>query len=149
QLGEFAYRPDDWVLDDAPPLQLQDDRVRTDLIQFSPPARFGVRYREPVLKAPNIRTVLHANVVALEPDEHVRAIRRVRIRTFSGNTFECRARYFVLATGGIDNPRLLLASNTHTPRGLGNDNDLVGRYFAEHMQLDTASVFPLGPAGAL
>ena len=33
---------------------------------------------------------------------------------------------YVLAAGGIENPRLLLAAN------IGNDHDLVGRYFMDH-----------------
>ena len=38
-----------------------------------------------------------------------------------------------MALGGIENPRaLLLASNDRLPNGIGNQNDLVGRYFMEH-----------------
>ena len=39
---------------------------------------------------------------------------------------------FVLAAGGIENPRLLLASNAVIPDGLGNQGGAVGRYFMEH-----------------
>jgi choline dehydrogenase-like flavoprotein len=39
---------------------------------------------------------------------------------------------FILAAGGIENPRILLASNSVVPGGLGNQNDLVGRFFMEH-----------------
>ena len=51
-----------------------------------------------------------------------------------GRTARVRARKFVLATGGIENPRLLLAS------GLGNEHDQVGRCFMNH---------PKGYAGRL
>jgi choline dehydrogenase-like flavoprotein len=37
----------------------------------------------------------------------------------------------VLAAGGLENPRLLLASSASTV-GLGNDHGLVGRFFMEH-----------------
>jgi choline dehydrogenase-like flavoprotein len=46
-----------------------------------------------------------------------------------------RAQLFVLATGGIENARLLLASNDVQAAGLGNGRDLVGRYFMEHPHL--------------
>ena len=43
-----------------------------------------------------------------------------------------RARHYVLACGGIENARLLLASTGARPHRLGNDHDLVGRYFMDH-----------------
>jgi hypothetical protein len=39
------------------------------------------------------------------------------------------AKYFILACAGIQNPRVLLAANKQAVKGLGNENDLVGRYF--------------------
>ena len=48
----------------------------------------------------------------------------------------------VLATGGIENPRLLLLSRRVHRRGLGNDRDLVGRFFAERLSARTGYVVP-------
>jgi choline dehydrogenase-like flavoprotein len=43
------------------------------------------------------------------------------------------AKIFVVCCGGIESARLLLASrNEIFPSGIGNDNDLVGRFFNEH-----------------
>ena len=57
------------------------------------------------------------------------------VRTLDGNAFDCRARAFVLATGGIENARILLASTDADRAGLGNRTDQVGRHFAEHLQI--------------
>ena len=38
----------------------------------------------------------------------------------------------VLATGAMENARLLLASNDVATAGVGNGNDLVGRFFSDH-----------------
>jgi choline dehydrogenase-like flavoprotein len=46
-----------------------------------------------------------------------------------------KARNYVLATGGLENARLLLLSNKVMTAGLGNQNDLVGRFFMEHPHL--------------
>jgi choline dehydrogenase-like flavoprotein len=42
------------------------------------------------------------------------------------------ARRYVLAGGGVENARLLLASRSSGPQGLGNRHDQVGRFFMEH-----------------
>jgi choline dehydrogenase-like flavoprotein len=54
-------------------------------------------------------------------------------------TFAVRARHFVVALGGLENPRFLLNANRQRPTGLGNEHDLVGRYFLEHLHV------PIGP----
>ncbi|MGH9200356.1 MAG: GMC oxidoreductase, partial [Vicinamibacterales bacterium] len=50
---------------------------------------------------------------------------------------QVRAGVFVLAVGGIEAPRLLLLSRSpEYPAGIGNQHDLVGRHFMEHLQTD-------------
>ena len=60
------------------------------------------------------------------------AVERLDVRTPSGRTIDVRARHYVLAAGGIENPRILLASDSVVPHGVGNHYDQVGRYFMEH-----------------
>ncbi len=53
------------------------------------------------------------------------------------------ARVIVLAAGAIHNARLLLESATDAhPRGLGNNHDLVGRYFQCHAIVTSFGMFP-------
>jgi len=52
----------------------------------------------------------------------------------------------VLAAGGIENPRLLLLSRGTHRNGLGNDHDLVGRFFAERMSARSGYVVGSSPA---
>jgi choline dehydrogenase-like flavoprotein len=47
-------------------------------------------------------------------------------------------RTVVVALGGIENARLLLACNGQRSAGLGNENDLVGRHFCEHFAVPAA-----------
>lgn len=143
ELGSFDYDPKDWNLTDVPLLPLAGKDVDTRLIQFSKPTRFGVRYRTPILAAPNIRLCLYSNLVRMEASNNGGEIRQLQMATLSGNRFKVKAKAYVLAAGGIDNARLMLASNQVVNTGIGNGNDLVGRYFADHIQLDTAGVFPL------
>jgi choline dehydrogenase-like flavoprotein len=73
---------------------------------------------------PKCQIVTHATVTAIVAAG--RGIDRVEARSPGTGRLTVSARAFVLAAGGIENPRLLLAS------GLGNEHDQVGRYFMEH-----------------
>jgi choline dehydrogenase-like flavoprotein len=50
---------------------------------------------------------------------------------------QIRARFYVLACGGIETPRLLLQSrDSEFPQGIGNAYDQVGRHFMEHLAVE-------------
>lgn len=142
ELGAFDYDPANWELGSEPPLPLPDADIKTRLVQFSTPTRFGVRYRAPILASSNVTLCIHSNVVQIEPTENGQ-IQRLHVATLDGNHFTIKATQYVLAASGIENARLMLASNQVINTGIGNPHDVVGRYYADHMQLDTAGVFPL------
>jgi choline dehydrogenase-like flavoprotein len=55
------------------------------------------------------------------------------IRDLDRSTKILRARVYIVACGGLESPRLLLLSRSRGfPNGIGNNNDLVGRFFMEH-----------------
>lgn len=119
---------------DFKPLPLFDNRVVSRLYQLSrPPTHFGNVYKNDLDKAENITTYLNANVVNLETTENEKQVKRLEVNTLEGNKFSVSAKVFILATGGIENPRLLLISNKNgRTAGIGNKYDLVGRFFMEH-----------------
>jgi choline dehydrogenase-like flavoprotein len=69
----------------------------------------------------------------------------VRVATLAGGRFSVRAGVFVLAAGGIENARLLLASDGVMRDGVGNAHDLVGRFFMEHLYVDDAARIAVPP----
>jgi choline dehydrogenase-like flavoprotein len=81
---------------------------------------------------PNLKVLLHANVTHINTNESLNKFESVEIRTLNGKVGQIRARALVLGCGGIENARLLLASNRQAPAGLGNQHDLVGRYLMDH-----------------
>jgi choline dehydrogenase-like flavoprotein len=141
-LGPYKYDAADWKNGDPDRLPLLGDSrvVWTEMWQFSPPTRFGTKYRDDMVKSPNIHLYTHANVVEVEANEGVNAVQSVRIRTFDGKEYRARAKRFVLACHTIQNARLLLASNRQAKTGLGNANDLVGRYFMEHFEMQSGEL---------
>ncbi|MCB1907361.1 MAG: GMC family oxidoreductase [Rhodocyclaceae bacterium] len=110
-------------------------RIQMRYVHFSPPTRFGQRYRADLEGAGNLQVLLHANVACIHASADGRAVTSLDIRTRNGRSHRLRARCFVLASGGLENPRLLLLSDSVNPAGLGNDHDLVGRFFMEHPHL--------------
>jgi choline dehydrogenase-like flavoprotein len=139
QLGPNNFDPEFWERSinrpDVRRTPLVSGKVRDTISQFSPPVRFGKTYRQTLQRSQHIRVYLHANATAVDTDQSAQSVTRVQVATLSGIRMEVRAAHYVLATGGIENARLMLASNTVQPNGLGNDNDLVGRFFMDHPRL--------------
>jgi choline dehydrogenase-like flavoprotein len=140
ELGPYEYDVGYWENSEAGlvRLPLDEAKVWTKMWQFSPPTRFGTRYRDDVINAPNIHLYTHANVCNIEANEPVSAVEELHIKCLNGKEHTVRARYYVLACGAIQNARLLLASNRQANNGLGNDHDLVGRFFMEHPVVNSA-----------
>lgn len=115
-------------------------KIRDTISQFSPPARFGKLYRDELRRAKHVRIFLYANAINIATDRAARRVSKIDVATLSGRKIAVSAQLFVLATGGIENPRLLLASNKIQKEGLGNGNDLVGRFFMDHPRLQSGSI---------
>jgi choline dehydrogenase-like flavoprotein len=139
KLGPTNYDIDHWVSAigrrDVRRMPLPSGEVQDSLSQFSLPVRFGKHYRSELKAARHVRIFLHANVTDIETEADGRAVKRVHVRTLTGKRFTVEARQFVLASGGIENARILLACNKQHAAGLGNAHGLVGRYFMEHPRL--------------
>lgn len=85
---------------------------------------FGKRFADAFEAFKNISVYIGANVVGFSSKNNV--VEDAHVRTRAGNAFFVRAKTFVLACGGIENPRILLLSN------LGNEHGQVGRYYMDH-----------------
>jgi len=121
--------------------ELDDRRLRFCHWRKSPPTRFGERYRSDLEAAGNVTVLLNANAVAVETPARPSEVSGIRIKSLDGREGTVRARHYVLACGGIETPRLLLASNATQTAGLGNGHDQVGRYFMEHPYATSAVAF--------
>jgi choline dehydrogenase-like flavoprotein len=92
--------------------------------------------------ASNLRVLLHANATHITTSAEGRSFASLDVSTLYGKRAQVRARALVLACGGIENPRLLLASNRLMPRGVGNDHDTVGRFLMDHITCVLATFVP-------
>ena len=122
-------------------MPFDEEAVFNKMWQFSPPSRFGTKYRDTIIKAPNIHLYTYANVCHINANENASAVKEVTVKNFAGREHTVRAKYFICACCAIQNARLLLASNQQVAKGLGNDNDLVGRFFMEHLEIKSAEIW--------
>jgi len=136
EAGRFAYDADEALGAAAPPMVrgFTSDVVRTNgLERFSCPTNFGQRYERRLRVAPDIQVLLGANCIAIGLEADGRSVRDVSVATLAGRRFRVAARATVLATGGLETARLLLASRDVAPQGVGNGHDVVGRYYMCHI----------------
>ncbi len=146
EAGPFIYdKVDASAL--GPVLKLGAGGVTTRWFQFSKmrgselPTHFGDRYAEDLKRIARLSVYLHANVTRLGMDASGAKINQLDVATLTGHKFKIKPKVTVLAMGGIENARLLLASNDVAPAGVGNTHDMVGRFFADHpIPRDTATL---------
>ena len=98
----------------------------------SKPMRFGKTFKRDLKRSKNIDVYLNANVTEIVPAENSAAVTQLLVKTMDQRQMVVKARFFVLATGGLENARLLLASTARHDSGVGNEFDQVGRYFLDH-----------------
>jgi len=139
EAGPWVYdEADKTMSDNGPLLRLGPGGVYTSWFQFSKtrdnnlPTHFGDRYQADLTKAARITPLLNANVTAIRLSPDAGRVTQLDVATLSGNRLTVKPRYTVLAAGAIETARLMLASHDVMTAGVGNGNDLVGRFFADH-----------------
>jgi choline dehydrogenase-like flavoprotein len=145
RLGAHDYRPSSWGIPPRkipPPFSGPNFEIK--LLQENP-VRFGPSYAPVLQGAPRVTVYLNANGLKFDGGETDAEIEGLSVRTLSGGNFIVRAKLYVLATGGIENARLLLASGKQGGKGLGNDRDLVGRFFMVHLCYSAGIIVPSDP----
>ena len=136
EAGEYAYNGGDAFPDSVPPMirGFDSDRICTEgLERFSRPTDLYSRYKDRLNTSQNIRLIHEANCTQISLDPSASEVKQLEVTTLAGKRFFVRCRYYVLAVGGIETARLLLASNEVQKEGIGNKHDVVGRYYMCHI----------------
>ena len=136
EAGEFAYRVEEAFKVPPRPMLAGFDGTHftTDTLErFSCPTDFGRRYGHKLAAAAKVRVLLHANVISVGLNAAGSRAVQVSVRNLQGKNFTVAAQGFVLATGGLEVVRLLLASHDVQPQGIGNAYDVLGRYYMCHV----------------
>ncbi len=116
---------------------LDASAVEPVLIHFGRPIRFGTYYRETLAVAERVDVHLNSTATEIIAGEGGDGITEIVVRCVEGPTYRVSASEFVLAGGGVENVRLLLASTGRHADGIGNARGMVGRCFMEHPRVAT------------
>jgi choline dehydrogenase-like flavoprotein len=139
QIKHVDYGVKTWPRAYVPPYDT--NQIDSIFSQFTAVPNFEKKYGGDLRAAANIRVILHANVTSLEADQSAAHITEVRARSLGNTRITVRSKYVVLCMGGIETARLLLLSDALEKNGLGNQYDVVGRFFQDHPHIS----FPVKP----
>lgn len=146
KLGSYGYALSDWGI--APsdiPKPFGGPHFVCKVLQQGPATRFGREYGPELRQSRNLSVYLHANALRFGPGENGGAARRLDVGVLPDGRFTIRARIYILAAGGIETARLLLLSESETGIGLGNEHDLVGRFFMLHLEYSGGDIVLTDP----
>lgn len=135
---DLATWRDRLVAVDAP--IVETELLTTVLFRKSPPTRFGERYRATMENSANVTVVMGATATRLSPNNDGSAIEQIDVALGTDRSTTISADRIVLAAGGLETTRLLLASDAASDAGIGAGRSFIGRGFMEHPHLAAATI---------
>jgi choline dehydrogenase-like flavoprotein len=121
---------------------LADGDVRaSSLERWSLPTNFGREYASRLKQSPWIRLITGLTCTEVVRSADDSRVEGLEARTLGGTRVGIKARRYVIACGGLESTRLLLASR-RGPRdeGLGNHSGHLGRWYMGHLEGVVANV---------
>jgi choline dehydrogenase-like flavoprotein len=104
----------------------------TSLERWSLPTNFRRRYRAALASSSLVTLVTKLTCTEIVCAQDRFSVAHLVGRTMAGNRVLLRARRYVLACGGLESTRLLLASNRCHTGGIGNHSDHLGHWYIAH-----------------
>ena len=144
KVNALSYEEDLWSDLGAVPLDFDRRQLK---YRFSKWANFKNRNLAKSIGADcmvsdNVSVLLHANLMEIVPCENGSSVSYLRVRSLSGREAKIVGMRYAICCGAIEAARVLLASNRVIPAGLGNNHDLVGRYFQDHISVRAGRLYP-------
>jgi choline dehydrogenase-like flavoprotein len=120
----------------------KSDTINLRASKWAPFARrnLALTLGEQAIASDKVTVFFHANVTELVLKQDGTRIESVLAQDYRGNQYRFEAEQYVLATGTIETSRLLLASRSVAPEGVGNEKDQVGRRFHDHVSYPAAEL---------
>jgi choline dehydrogenase-like flavoprotein len=150
EAGEFDFDPSTALSGSHHELVpgLDGPLVRTTLERFSRPTDFWRRLGPDLIQSRNVDVLSETALARVRLCSNGKAVRHIEVIDKSGARQAVRARCFVLALGGLETTRVLLAETDVHPAGIGNAFDQLGRCYMSHLCTTAATItFSGAPQG--
>lgn len=122
------------------PLPAPDGRFTADrLIRYAEPASFRKAYRQTIEASRLITAYVGGTVTCLQFGEDGR-VTGLRVQDRSGGGGVMQPKVTVLACGGVETARLLLAAQAEAPQRFGGESGPLGRYYMGHLSGSIADI---------
>ncbi|HIK17372.1 MAG TPA: GMC family oxidoreductase [Leptolyngbyaceae cyanobacterium M33_DOE_097] len=106
------------------------------------PTRTAIRFGDEMRRSKNLHVILGATATELKLDDACQRVTAVHCRSLEGRELTVEGDIVILATGAFEAARLLLASDRQIPGGIGNQHELVGRFYTDHPKHHTGTLQP-------
>jgi choline dehydrogenase-like flavoprotein len=114
---------------------LPNEEVRTSALErWSLPTHFGREYGGRLRRSARVRVVTGLTCTGIVTRSGGSGVDHLACRAIEGTEVEVRARRYVIACGGLESTRLLLASHGRDGRAIGNHSDHLGRWYMGHVE---------------
>ena len=124
---------------------MHDQEVRTsELERWSLPTNFGHEYRSQLETSRHIRLITGLTCTEIISKSDGSRVERLECRTLKGGAVRVAARHYVVACGGLESTRLLLASQGRDGRPIGDHSGHLGRWYMGHAEGVVANVHLTG-----
>jgi choline dehydrogenase-like flavoprotein len=141
-LSGTRYDQSAWSAVGVEPPAFDPDKLGSGASWLPVRKNFARLYGGELRRADNVTVLINASATAIRPHPGRTAAEGVVMRAATGRFGRVSAAIVVLCAGGIETPRLMLASRDWGAAGTGNAHDVVGRFFQDH---PTAEILELHP----
>jgi choline dehydrogenase-like flavoprotein len=123
--------------------------IRTTIERFSKPTNFWRKFGWRLRTSPHAHIFMNAGATRIRLDPDGRTVEAIEIAGPNGARRMLRAKTYVVAMGGLETARLLMASNDVRPKGIGNDFGHLGRNYMSHLCATVGAVTFSGAVGSI
>jgi hypothetical protein len=118
------------VEDDYQSVDIEQSKLKKIKFQHSPPVRFNKKFESQLSQSKNISLFINANLVDIDGEKNL--IKAAYFQNYKNYNFFIKAKKFVFAMGGIENPRYLLWFAKKYQSKFFDASTPIGKYWMEH-----------------